>query len=374
MHPFRPVMENLIPHSLHPHHQNFGRKQNSVMDQHPVDDEGQTDDRLRESGQKTKFMKENKKQKRSILTKSSDKSRVTLMPNSDEGETYKSQRKIKSKQFSGQDDEMIHRKKTKSTKYKKEEDEFEESSEGEDVDEQSEMESTDEDINHEEYAAMREEIANMPFEDLIKLKERLGTKAYNKAMHKDKPLGVRGRQQFKRKNKNRPMEMSSKRRAPAVREIIPVKKKVNRDPRFDDLSGEFREDLFNKSYSFLTDIRVRERDRVQNQLKRVKDSEKKQDLHYLLNRMKQQEMATSQKQKRQDLEKKWKQKEKERVKEGKNPFYLKKGDLRKLELAEKYRELKKSGKVDNYLSKKRKKTASKEKKKLPLPAKQFGFT
>lgn len=43
-----------------------------------------------------------------------------------------------------------------------------------------------------------------------------------------------------------------------------------------------------------------------------------------------------------------------------------KADLRKLELAEKYKELQKSGKLENYLSKKRKKTAQKEKKKLPL--------
>ena len=39
--------------------------------------------------------------------------------------------------------------------------------------------------------------------------------------------------------------------------------------------------------------------------------------------------------------------------------------MRKLELAEKYKELKKSGKVDKYLSKKRKKTAQKEKRLLP---------
>lgn len=41
-------------------------------------------------------------------------------------------------------------------------------------------------------------------------------------------------------------------------------------------------------------------------------------------------------------------------------------ERRKLELAEKYKELQKSGKVDSYLGKKRKKTAQKEKKKLPV--------
>ena len=40
-------------------------------------------------------------------------------------------------------------------------------------------------------------------------------------------------------------------------------------------------------------------------------------------------------------------------------------DKKKLELAEKYKELQKSGKVDQYLMKKRKKNAQKMKKKLP---------
>ena len=40
-------------------------------------------------------------------------------------------------------------------------------------------------------------------------------------------------------------------------------------------------------------------------------------------------------------------------------------DKKKLDLAEKFKELKKSGKVEKYMQKKRKKNASKEKKKLP---------
>lgn len=35
--------------------------------------------------------------------------------------------------------------------------------------------------------------------------------------------------------------------------------KVNRDPRFDDLSGEFNETYFKQSYGFLTDIKLREK-------------------------------------------------------------------------------------------------------------------
>lgn len=40
-------------------------------------------------------------------------------------------------------------------------------------------------------------------------------------------------------------------------------------------------------------------------------------------------------------------------------------EKKKLQLAEKYQELKKSGKLENFLSKKRKRNATKDRKKLP---------
>lgn len=39
--------------------------------------------------------------------------------------------------------------------------------------------------------------------------------------------------------------------------------------------------------------------------------------------------------------------------------------VKKLELAEKYRELKKSGRLEKYMSKKRKRNAQRDKRKLP---------
>ena len=34
---------------------------------------------------------------------------------------------------------------------------------------------------------------------------------------------------------------------------------VSRDPRFDDLSGEYKPEIFEKTYKFINDIRVREK-------------------------------------------------------------------------------------------------------------------
>lgn len=36
--------------------------------------------------------------------------------------------------------------------------------------------------------------------------------------------------------------------------------KVARDPRFDDLSGEYNPEVFDKTYQFLDDIRAREKE------------------------------------------------------------------------------------------------------------------
>lgn len=57
--------------------------------------------------------------------------------------------------------------------------------------------------------------------------------------------------------------------------------------------------------------------------------------------------------------------QREARKQGKNPYYLKKSDKRKLELLERYKELSSAGKVDQYLEKRRKRSAAKDHKLVP---------
>ena len=45
--------------------------------------------------------------------------------------------------------------------------------------------------------------------------------------------------------------------------------KVARDPRFDDLSGEYNPEVFDKTYQFLDDIRAREKE-VSSMVRRKK--------------------------------------------------------------------------------------------------------
>lgn len=85
------------------------------------------------------------------------------------------------------------------------------------------------------------------------------------------------------------MEISAKRPAPFLRQVVAVRKPVSeeklqitlsssllfetlilslflfftqtlRDPRFDDLSGEYKPEIFEKTYKFINDIKHREKE------------------------------------------------------------------------------------------------------------------
>lgn len=58
-------------------------------------------------------------------------------------------------------------------------------------------------------------------------------------------------------------------------------------------------------------------------------------------------------------------KEREAVRAGKKPFFLKKTDRRKAELVAQYQDLQKSGGLDKFLAKRRRKNAAKDHRYVP---------
>ncbi|XP_071787422.1 ribosomal RNA processing protein 36 homolog [Asterias amurensis] len=239
--------------------------------------------------------------------------------------------------------------------------------------------SEDEDFQQEELEKedsaldlIRKELSEVPFEDLHKLQERVGSKVYDKALFGSKEKASSSttqqysrRKKFKRANKNRPQEVTSKVPVSRFRNVIAVKESVRRDPRFDDLSGQYNEAAFNSNYSFMEGVRRRELTEVKNELKEAATEEKKEELLRLMQRMKQQEIERKQKQTEKEASTEHKKKEKELVKQGKKPFFLKKSEQKKVELANQYMKLKQSGKLDKHLARKRKKNATKDRKHLP---------
>lgn len=231
--------------------------------------------------------------------------------------------------------------------------------------EDSSPDNSDEEEEEEKVGRLKEELSEIPFCDLEELKHRVGSKRYNQAIHGlFEKKGVHA-VSHKRENKNRPREMSSKKPVSRLRQVIPVKKRMTRDPRFDELSGTFNQEKFDKAYSFLDEVKANEKKQLQKELEKTKQPERKQQLDSLLKRMEQQETAKKSEDTKREEERKRKKAELELVKQGKRPFYLKKSVKKKLELAEKFKKLKSSGKLEQYLKKRGKKNASKERKKMP---------
>ncbi|XP_020516250.2 ribosomal RNA processing protein 36 homolog [Labrus bergylta] len=250
----------------------------------------------------------------------------------------------------------------------------EDSDGGEEEDEDSEASEEEEEDDEEPEAAggsgeietredIKNELSNMSFEEIMKLQNKVGTKVYNEVAYGSSKRVESGKK--KRLNKNRPMEISAKRPAPFLRQVVSVKKPMSRDPRFDDLSGEYKPEIFEKTYRFINDIKQGEKEIIQKTLKKTKSNTKAEKLQFLLKRMENQERARKSREEQRERELQFKREQRERANQGARPFFLKNSDKKKLQLAEKYQELKKSGKLENFLSKKRKRNAGKDRRKLP---------
>uniref|UniRef100_A0A3B5AY62 rRNA biogenesis protein RRP36 n=1 Tax=Stegastes partitus TaxID=144197 RepID=A0A3B5AY62_9TELE len=197
-----------------------------------------------------------------------------------------------------------------------------------------------------------DKLSSMSFEDIMALQNKVGTKVYNQVTVL---VGPHARWTFDRLLTAgvcvcdfRPMEISAKKPAPFLRQVVPVRKPTLRDPRFDDLSGEYKPEIFEKTYKFINDIRHREKE-VREGLKSAEN----------------QERARKSREQQRERELQFRREQRERANQGAQPFFLKKSEKKKLQLAEKYQELKKSGKLDSFLSKKRKRNAGKDRRKLP---------
>lgn len=153
---------------------------------------------------------------------------------------------------------------------------------------------------------------------------------------------------IKRDNKNRPQELSSK--APIKSNFPKVNTRI--DPRFDSLCGTYDEKTFESNYSFLNDVKKKEKKKLIKLLKTTKDKKTKKDVAFLLERIKNQERAKEQNQ----LKKKRINEEKERyakaVLEGKNVSFPRKEENTVVDLIGDFDELKKKGRLLKYMKKK----------------------
>jgi ribosomal RNA-processing protein 36 len=131
-----------------------------------------------------------------------------------------------------------------------------------------------------------------------------------------------------RSSKHAPAVQSSKRMVSRKRQVVEVKKPVFRDPRFENIGGPRPdENTLTKRYSFLNDYKQSEIADLKKAIKKSRNGDEKEQMRKQLESMESQMKAQQRKDELQAVKQQHKQKEKELIKDGKNPFYLKKCTL-----------------------------------------------
>lgn len=180
---------------------------------------------------------------------------------------------------------------------------------------------------------------------------------------------------FKRENKNRPREISSKVPVSGIRNIFHVKKKVRADPRFENgfeeiqptnrIKAEYKMKQKERDYAFIERMKQNERKQIEKSLTLGEfDDNEAAIAKKLLQKAKSREVSRQQKHLLKELDEKYSEFIKNAKQSGDKVKYMTKKDKKKAELILKFNQLKKTGKLDKYLEKKRKRNLARDGKKL----------
>ncbi|KAI9001699.1 hypothetical protein BC832DRAFT_533294 [Gaertneriomyces semiglobifer] len=247
-------------------------------------------------------------------------------------------------------------------------------------------------------AAIKAQLSEIPFDQLLEIQQKLGLKEFHTNYRKNQKETLKedddedgnkaintkfkktaddfgkgkgkvekknvASKPAKRKDKNAPMELTSKRAVTRRRQVVELPKKKTRDPRFDPMAGKLNEGLFNQSYGFLKDYQKDEIEMLKKQIVSEKGEAEKEKLQKTLKSMQSRIQQREREDKRKEIVKKWRKNEEELVAQGKKPWQLKKSDVKKLELVERYESMKKKD-LNKFLEKRRQKNAAKEKRFMP---------
>lgn len=167
-----------------------------------------------------------------------------------------------------------------------------------------------------------------------------------------------------RSSKHAPAVQSSKRAVTRRRDVVDFKKSTFRDPRFDKAGPRTDENTLKKRYGFLEDYKTSEMADLKTAIKKTKNEDEKEKLKRKLMSMESQKKAQERKDKLQEVAREHKKKEKELIKQGKQPFYLKKSEQKNLALIDKFQNMKSKDR-DRLIERRRKKATAKERRNMP---------
>lgn len=200
---------------------------------------------------------------------------------------------------------------------------------------------------------------NLTFEEVLKLKEKLGAKKFKK-LTKDSAHDKPNKVNLKRKahDADAPIEISSKRpvKQSLVRSVRPQR---SIDPRFNPRTGNFNEDEFKKNYEFAYDLRDQELEELKKKKPASKEDndDNNEQKKYLIQRMENQ---------KREQQKRLRNKKPVIINKDGTKYFPSKKEIRAQELVAQFEELKKTGGLEKHLEKRRRKEAGKQRKKMNI--------
>lgn len=176
--------------------------------------------------------------------------------------------------------------------------------------------------------------------------------------------GKRDSKEHVRSSKHAPAQMSSKKAVSRRREAVPTLCRDIRDPRFEPTSGPLDEARARKNYSFLDGYRDSEIAQLKTGIRQTKDATAAEKLKRALISMESKKETQERKDQQQEVQRAHRAKEKELIKQGKKPFYLKRGEQKKLALVQRFQGMKEK-QVEKVIERRRKKKTQKERRGMP---------
>lgn len=168
-----------------------------------------------------------------------------------------------------------------------------------------------------------------------------------------------------RTSKHAPGAQSTRHQVTRKRVVIDVPKRVVRDPRFDALQQHnAHTGNSEKAYSFLRDYQKAEMDELRAAIKRTKNEDDKDVLRRKLGSMDNKLKAKDAKDRQQEVLRRHRKEEREKIQQGKTPYYLKQKDIKEQALVDKFKGMKSKDR-EKLIEKRRKKEGQKEKKRMP---------
>ena len=174
------------------------------------------------------------------------------------------------------------------------------------------------------------------------------------------------------RSKHAPMAQSSRYEVTRKRQVIEVPKMKARDPRFDAMQQRnAHTGNVDKAYGFLAEYQADEIAQLKTALKTTKDPFQQDLLKRKIGSMENRTKAKAAKEREQEVLRRHRKEERQKVESGKNPYYLKKSELKEQALVEKYKGMK--GKErEKAINKKRKKESQREIKRMPEARRMVG--